>query len=533
MSWHVKRFLAMFILSWLAGAGLVTLHFSQYAVEDFTVPDLIPVFSILAVLGLLLSVAVSMPVLLLLRRRVTGVTAIPLLPLVNALVVTSLVAAVAGWRAFASHNLPVSEAVTFTAAFLAMSWTFGLVFMGFSKEGRARKWGLTLSGLAAGSVFLLSLVLPLVEESIQASERNGTVARAATLSTPRSAHTATLLADGRVLLIGGMVSVRGDEVPTATTELYDPTTGATTLGGRMSVARAGHTATLLGNGDMLVTGGGDEKGSLASCELYRAGTGDFIPVGAMGVPRERHTATLLPDGRVLVTGGTVARPDDMADLYDPATRAFLPTARMRARRAAHTATLLRDGRVLIAGGAESLTSVLRTMEVYDPIRNTFTDAAPMQVSRYKHSAVPMDDGKVLIVGGSDNRDWGGRRNSVEVYDAERDRCGFVSAMQRARFKLASAVALDANGSVVVAGSGRRVEVYDRAGRFRVSAGDVEDEWFYATATTLPDGRVFIAGGYNSSMVVSNLSWVYQPAARPGNAAGRAVALSTLGRLTKR
>jgi hypothetical protein len=154
---------------------------------------------------------------------------------------------------------------------------------------------------------------------------------------------------------------------------------------------------------------------------------------------------------------------------------------------------------------------LRSVEIYDPVNNSFTEAGQMQVSRYKHSAVSLEDGRVMILGGSDERDWNGRRQSVEIYAPANGLSRLIAPMNRARFKFPNAVAIAANGKVIVAGGGRRVEVYDYdANRFTVSGGSVEDEWFYATVTPLLDGRFFIAGGYNDSLSPTNQTWIYQP-----------------------
>ncbi|MGH9768906.1 MAG: kelch repeat-containing protein [Blastocatellia bacterium] len=514
---HWKRFLAMFGLSWLAAAAAVTLELASYSIEDFTLPDLIPIFSILAVFGLPLTAIVAMPALLFLRRRYASTRAALVGPLVSALLVTLIPATASGVRAFGSEDLPVGEAVLFTGAFMVMGLSFGLSFLRLYGDGWERRWTTTLACivLAVCAIAGITTMHPYVEESLLASADNGSVSRTATMSEPRSAHTATLLPDGRVLLIGGMVSVRGDEVSTASTEIYNPRTGAITPSGKLSSPRAGHTATLLADGNVLVTGGGIERGTMTGAEIYETAAGKFIPVGSMRAPRERHSATLLADGRVLVTGGTIAQPTDATDIYDPKTRAFTAAARMRSRRAAHSATLLKDGRALIAGGAESLDSVLRSVEIYDPVGDSFTEAGQMQAGRYKHSAALLADGKVMILGGSDQRDWDGRRQSAEIYNLASGRSQLIAPMNRARFKFPNAVAVAGNGKVIVSGGGRRVEVYDdSANRFMVSGGSVEDEWFYATATPLPDGRVFIAGGYNNALYPTNQAWVYQP---PGNA----------------
>jgi hypothetical protein len=122
----------------------------------------------------------------------------------------------------------------------------------------------------------------------------------------------------------------------------------------------------------------------------------------------------------------------------------------------------------------------------------------------------MADGKVLLLGGSDEREWSGRRNSVEIFEPAKNTSQTIGAMNRARFKLPNSVVLSNEGKIIIAGSGRRVEIFDNAANsFLVSAGSLEDEWFYATATRLADGRVFIAGGYNESLTPTRQTWIYQ------------------------
>jgi hypothetical protein len=128
------------------------------------------------------------------------------------------------------------------------------------------------------------------------------------MNADRSSFTATLLNNGMVLVAGGDTSLFGSGI-LASAELYDPATGTFTLTGTMNSARAGHTATLLNNGVVLVAGG---FGDLGSAESYDPATGLFTATGSMNAGRSSFTATLLNNGMVLVAGPALAS----AELYE-------------------------------------------------------------------------------------------------------------------------------------------------------------------------------------------------------------------------
>jgi N-acetylneuraminic acid mutarotase len=220
------------------------------------------------------------------------------------------------------------------------------------------------------------------------------------MSNRREQHTATLLPNGKVLVSGGLDVSTGE---VASVDVYDPALGNFVLTGSLNAGRFQHTATLLNNGKVLVAGGWPNTtfGSpvLKSAELYDPSTGTWTPTGNLNMPRVAHTATLLPDGKVLVTGGHNGNYSffNQAELYDPATGLWTPTAPMNRNRGFHTATLLTNGQVLVAAGSD-----LRSAEVYSPESGNWTNVASMSIERAGHTATLLPNGNVLVIGGSNS-----------------------------------------------------------------------------------------------------------------------------------
>jgi hypothetical protein len=250
----------------------------------------------------------------------------------------------------------------------------------------------------------------------------GTLTPTGDMSAARSFHTATLLADGRVLVAGGSRS-GFPEGSVSTADIYDPVSGTFSPAGEMTAARVNHTATLLGDGRVLVAGGyeaGLDRRGLATAEVYDPDTGTFAPTGSMAASRGSHTATALGNGTVLVTGGYPEFPGpsrSSAELYDPASGTFAPTGDMHEARGDHTATLLENETVLLSGGFTAFPftgTTHESVEIYDQSTGSFTLTASMHDARGRHAAALLPNGDVLVAGGL-GAQFGGAINTAEVY----------------------------------------------------------------------------------------------------------------------
>lgn len=226
---------------------------------------------------------------------------------------------------------------------------------------------------------------------------------AAPMIVSRARQTATLLPDGRVLVVGGLtLAVRAgglfsSQAPDA--EIYDPKANRWSATAPMGFYRMDQTATRLADGRVLVAGGQGDAATFKSTEIYDATADRWISAAPMGVRRSRHAATLLPDGDVLVVGGTGEEPNSLpisltsAEIYDPRANLWVTVASMAGVHVEPTATLLDDGTVLIVG-----LSGRSRPEVYDLERNTWSSTGP-SMDRYHHTATRLLDGRVLIAGG--------------------------------------------------------------------------------------------------------------------------------------
>ena len=319
------------------------------------------------------------------------------------------------------------------------------------------------------------------------------------VSPSRGYHTATLLGDGRVLIVGGQTIAPGSASYFSSAELYDPATGTFSPTGPMAEARESDTATLLQDGRVLIVGGQNDQ-VLASAEIYGPTTGKFSPTGSMSAPRENHTATLLTDGRVLIVGGDGSdgqTPLATAEIYDPKTGTFSSTGSMTTARKRAGATPLTDGRVLIAGGEDAQLNAISTGEIYDPKSGTFGPTGSMLTARFSVAAITLPNGRVFVAGA--DADSAG---TSELYDPTK---GTFSETGRMAVQSLDTAVLLHDGRVLVLGGqppgaegNGTADLFDPTTNSFGPAGTMTSPRLGQSATVMADGRVLVAGGANDA-----------------------------------
>lgn len=313
----------------------------------------------------------------------------------------------------------------------------------------------------------------------------------------RSSHTATLLADGRVLVVGGW----GIDSVTDSAETYDPATGLWSAAGTMSIPRVDHTATRLADGRVLVVGGFDGVAYTPTAELFDPATGLWSAAERMSDARAGHTATLLPGGEVLIAGGYDAHETKSHSArYDPATDSWASAGAMQKARAGHTATPLDDGRVLVVGGY----APGNVAELYDPATGVWRYTGGLGLDfPEQHTALRLADGRV----------YGLSAGAAAVYDPAAEAwLNWPAVDVGENF----AAALLADGRVMAGGGlvfpSSIPTVFPIPDVYLIDPATGEPEgvrpmiWPRAdhTATTLGDGRVLVAGGWGNTAEIFGL-----------------------------
>ena len=283
----------------------------------------------------------------------------------------------------------------------------------------------------------------------------------AAMSHAREYATATVLPNGKVLIAGGAYWDYGTNTyhASATTQIFNPATGLLEASQNMSTPRSRHTATLLGNGNVLITGGQDLVNNswvvIQSADIFD-GNGNLVSTINMTGARVDHTATMLTNGKVFIVGGWGGAPG-VAEIYDPTSNTFAGVSAAITWPIYHTATLVtvgaHAGQVLITGGSSSTNYPNLSGDSYffSPISNTFAVAPTLLTSRLDHTANVLPDGRIVFAGGvTEAGNWSKGTRSVEIYDPVTDARAFIGDLLTDR--------LEHSANVVNTPSGLRLAV---------------------------------------------------------------------------
>ena len=350
-----------------------------------------------------------------------------------------------------------------------------------------------------------------------------------TMSDPRWASAYTLLAGGTRGLIVGGYSFPADRCVASANEFDSATRRFLPCAGRLNVPRNFAQASLLPEGQVLISGGYNTiLGSLNSAELYDPKTQLFQRLAAsLNSPRELFTATTLTDSRVLLVGGFNThrgRTQRSAELYNPATQTFQLTGSLGTDRFGHDAVCLADGRVLVVGGTHWFVRKpavkLASAEIYDPATGQFHETRrPMNVPRDRPTATLLPDGTVLIAGGQNDS---GEPEQAEIFDPKTETFTLLPSKMAAP-RMAHTAALLPSGQVLLAGGWSvplsattgSVELFDPTTRLFAFAPTLPEGAHDQALLVFPSGLVLLAGGKQAgggkeTSLASGYTWQTSP-----------------------
>jgi N-acetylneuraminic acid mutarotase len=344
------------------------------------------------------------------------------------------------------------------------------------------------------------------------------------LAIPRTKHTATLLQNGKILIVGG--SVEPDDF-VLDEEIIDPSNGSSSWTAPLHTPRHDHTATLLQDGRVLVVGGYNLPLQwIGDAEIYNPRSELWTVISPNYTHGTSHTATLMKDGRVLVVGGCIGSYlcTNKVEIFDPGRDVWLEATPLIAERAGQTAQLLDDGRVLIAGGYTAYNEIPAdgSAVIFNPQTNTWSETEPMKAPRTFSQSVKLLNGDVLVAGGIRiGSDPPQTINAVEIYDPDTNRWREVQPLSQARYAFFLS-SLPSGDVIAIAGSRdwdsfwsqnsfvKEIEEFDPASEQWSVIGELPQPGAYFAGIQIMDGRIFVTGGNREGSWVLDENWLIQP-----------------------
>ena len=344
------------------------------------------------------------------------------------------------------------------------------------------------------------------------------------LNMSRTGHTATLLQNGQVLIVGGNNDpAGGNDSTTASAELYNPVTQTFSYTGSLNTPRYLHSATLLPNGQVLIAGGEQtldsygDMGGVFTLEMYDSVSGTFRVVPGT-LTEALPPATLLDNGMVLFNSSLNGFYSSLGppQIYDPSTGIMSNTGYSLKNRidGTFTSTLLNDGTVLLAGGELFNGNVLATTnaELFSPTTETFAATGGLTTPTMYQTATLLNTGSVLLAAGANLSGTNGAMvdlNGSELYNPSAKTFAATGNLAIARTSHTATLLND--GTVLVIGGGTQTaptyltgtaELFSPTTQTFTGDGSLATPRTQHTATLLNDGTVLVVGGINSLSLTS-------------------------------
>jgi N-acetylneuraminic acid mutarotase len=324
--------------------------------------------------------------------------------------------------------------------------------------------------------------------------------KAADMLEARSWHSATLLKDGTVVVVGGIDSNSG----IMTAERYDPKTNSWSVAGKMSEPHWHHRAELLDSGKVLIIGGCSSGQSFVcmngvGVDLYDPAntTTPWTKANPMLASRRSHCSTKLKDGKILIAGGYNSSKDHTGlEIYDPKLGTWSsPIATLATPRNLGTCTTLTNGKVLIAGGYDG-TKFLNTLELFDPVSGKIQVlSTKLKEARDTHTATLLSNGQVLLTGGycKNGKTDTCQVSTAEIYDPLTNKISTGGSFGAATY--AHEATLLTNGQVLITGGALTEKIAKLfTGTSWAQTVNMKTGRQRHAAVRLADGRVMVTGG---------------------------------------
>jgi N-acetylneuraminic acid mutarotase len=361
----------------------------------------------------------------------------------------------------------------------------------------------------------------LVALNASAFAASGTWAFTGRLRNARDGQTATFLPNGNVVVAGG----ENNNGAIASTEVYSAVTSSWSKSGNLTTARSGAGAVLLSSGAVLIAGGCISNclgATTATAELYNSTNGSWSSTGSMATARTYFSMVMLPGGKVLVVGGCTKLNSNgcggvtaAAEVYDPSTGKWSSTSPMHAARGNLTATLLPNGKVLVAAGINAANNPLATAELYNPSTGKWSLTGSLNVARDEHTAVLLSTGNVLVVGGENSASV--TTNKTELYNPSTGKWTFTGNLNTSRLEHTSTMLM--NGNVLIAGGNNvtantttvlaSAELYNPSTGHWMNTGSMNQARVGHSATLLMSGQVLAAAGSGANNELA-CAEIYKP-----------------------